>query len=276
MSLPSKKYFHGRDSILHYRISRLIEKVPQHLVIIDGIYAMEHGPDATIGIAHPRGVLVASTDFLAADAIGTRLLGNDPSIVAHLKLYAERQGRMWVLKNPELIEIRGEPMEDHIHYLPWEANPGHDLHNAGHTGVDIKVINDTLCCGCYANLTGSLLLLAALSRNKDFHGLRIVAGKSLKDDHNSPRTFLFGNCAVKENKHLDRATRISGCPPNIVTSCLLMVNQIPGLSGKVAFFGRAFLALAKALLGIGFLSLPRYERYKDKSSYDLKHFTFSR
>jgi hypothetical protein len=142
--------------------------------------------------------------------------------------------------------------------------------------LEVNLINDTLCCGCYGNLTGSLLLLAALSRNKDFHGLRIVAGKSLKDNHNSPRTFLFGNCPITENRHLDKATKISGCPPNFFKTCLLLVNQIPGLSGKVAFYSRALLALAKALMGIGYLPLPRYARYKNKHAYDLKHFTFSK
>jgi len=276
MSIASKKFFHGKDGMLHYRISRLIEAVPQHLVIIDGIYAMEHGPDPALGTAHPRGILVASTDFLAADAVGTRLLGGKPNAVEHLKIYAESQSKTEILNNHQAIEIRGERIEDHIQYLAWETNLGHDLKDSGHTGLEVKLINNTLCCGCYSNLTGSLLLLAALSRNRNFHGLRIVAGKSLKDDCNSPRTFLFGDCAIKENKHLDQATAIRGCPPKFFRTCSLLVNQIPGLSGKVFFYGRAFLALVKALMGIGYLSLPRYERYKSNPSYDIKHFTFSK
>jgi len=276
MNIASKKFFHGKDSILHYRISRLIETVPQHLVIIDGIYAMEHGPDPNVGTAHPRGILVASIDFLAADSVGTRLLGGNPNAVEHLKLYAERHGKIDMLKNQQAIEIRGEPIENHIQYLAWETNLGQDIKASGHTGLEVKLINDTLCCGCYSNLTGSLLLLAALSRNKDFHGLRIVAGKSLKDDRNSPRTFLFGDCAIKENKHLDKATKIKGCPPNFFRTCSLLVNQIPGLSGKVAFYGRALLALVRALMGIGYLPLPRYEKYKSDPCYDIEYFTFSK
>ena len=276
MSIASKKFFHGKNSILHYRISRLIETVPQHLVIIDGIYAMEHGPDPTVGTAHARGILVASTDFLAADSVGTRLLGGNPNVVEHLKLYAERHRKLDVLKNQQAIEIRGEPVEDHIQYLAWETNLEQDIKASGHTGLEVKLINDTLCCGCYGNLTGSLLFLAALSRNKEFHGLRIVAGKSLKDDRNSPRTFLFGNCAIKENKHLDKATTVRGCPPKFFRTCSLLVNQMPGLSGKVAFYGRVFLALVRALMGIGYFPLPRYEKYKSDPSYDIEYFTFSK
>jgi hypothetical protein len=274
MSMASRKYFHGENGKLHYNISWLIETVPQHLVIIDGIYAMEHGPDPAIGTAHLRGILVASTDFLAADAVGTRLLGEEPKNVEHLRHYAERHTRMDVLVNQEAIEVRGESIKDHTEYLSWEAKLDHDIKVSGHTGLDVNAISSTLCCGCYSNLISSLLLIAALSHNKDFHGLRIVAGKSLKDNQNSSRTFLFGDCAIKENKHLDKATKIEGCPPKFFRTCFLLVNQIPSLTGKVVFYSRSVLSLARALMGIGYLPLPRYERYKNNPSYDIKHFTF--
>jgi len=274
LSMISKKYFHGENGKLHYHISRLIESVPQHLVVIDGIYAMEHGPDPTLGTAHPRGILVASTDFLAADAVGTRLLGGKPTDVEHLKLYAERHGRMDVLNYQEAIEIRGEQLEDHTEYLPWDTKLDRDTKDSGHTGLDVHVINNTLCCGCYCNLMGVLLLLAALSHNEDFHGMRIIAGKSLKDDHNSSKTFLFGNCPIKENKHLDKAIKIKGCPPKFIRAFYLLVNQIPSLSGKVTFYSRLALTGVKAIMGIGFFPLLRYERYKNNPNYDLKYFTF--
>ena len=275
MSMDSKKYFHGEDGKLHYNISLLMEVLPQRLVVIDGIYAMEHGPDPSIGTAHPRGILVASPDFLAADAVGTRLLGGEPRDIEHLKLYAERHGEMDVLNYQEAIEICGERIEDHTEHLSWETKLGHDTKDSGHRGLDVHIINNTLCSGCYVSLTGSLLLLAALSRDKDFNGMRIVAGKSLKDDHNSSRTFLFGNCAIRENKHLDKANKIEGCPPKFISTCFLLGKQIMGLSGQVAFYSRLVLFSTKTIRGgIGFLPLPRYERYSNNPSYDIKHFTF--
>ena len=272
MSMKSKKYFHGPKGTLHYHISRLMEAVPQHLVIIDGIYAMDRGPDATVGNGHPRGVLAASTDFLAADAMGARLLGANPTDVEHLRLYAERCGRLDLLEQPEAIEIRGERVEDHAEFLPWQNTLGSDMESSGHTGVDVRVISETLCSGCYANLTGPTLILAALSRKKDFGDMRIIAGKSLKDERNSPRTLLYGNCAIKENKHLDKATKIKGCPPKFFDSLFLFANQMPGLLAKIAFYSRLLLLLAKAGMGIGMLPLPRFDIYRNNPDYDINHF----
>lgn len=274
MSMASKKFFHGEDGILSYRISRLVEAIPQHLVIIDGIYVMDKGPDASVGTAHPRGVLLASTDFLAADAVGVRLLGGQPEEAAHLRLYAERHNRQEVLTNTDAVEVRGERVEDHSEFIEWKHRPGLDMEASGHTGLDVRVITNTMCSGCYANLTGPTLLLAALSRNKNFRDMRIVGGKSLKDDRNSPRTYLFGNCAIKENKHLDKANKVEGCPPKFFSSLKLMAGRI-NVAGRVAFYCRLAFCLAKAGLGIGVLPLPRFAIYRKNPQFDIGHFRLS-
>ncbi len=272
MSMTSKKYFHGPEETLHYRISRLMETIPQNLVIIDGIYAMERGPDASIGTGHPRGVIAASTDFLAADAVGTRLLGGQPTESDHLRQYAERSGRSDLLENPDAVEIRGERVEDHAAFLPWEQTAGVDMEASGHTGMEFQVISRTMCSGCYANLSGPMLLLAGLSRNQHFNDMRIVGGKSLKDDHNSPRTFLFGACAIKENKHLDKATKVEGCPPKFFDSLQLLAGQIDSFPGRLAFYARLGFLFVKSSMGIGLLPLPRFDIYKNNPDYDIRHF----
>lgn len=143
---------------------------------------------------------------------------------------------------------------------------------SGHRGFDIKVHTYTMCSGCYGNLTGPSLLLASLSRNKDFGGLRIIAGKNLKEEQNSPKTILFGNCAIKENPHLDKATRIDGCPPKFFNSLLLMANQMDGFFNRVAFFARLGIYFVRASLGIGMLPLPRLAVYKNNPDFQIKHF----
>ncbi len=275
MSMASKKYFHGPEETLHYHISRLMEAIPQHLVLIDGIYAMDRGPDATVGTAHPRGILVASTDFLAADAVGTRLLGGEPTESEHLRLYAKHNGRTDVLEQRDAIEVRGEQVEDHAEFIPWQHTPGSDMKDSGHTGMEVRVITRTMCSGCYANITGPSLLLAALSRNQNFNDLRIIGGKSLKDDRNSPRTFLFGNCAVKENIHLDKATKVEGCPPKFFDSLRLLVGQIQSPLGRLGFYARLGFYFVKASMGIGMLPLPRFDIYKNNPDFDIRHFKLS-
>ena len=272
MSMPSKKYFHGPEGALHYHISRLMEYIPQHLVIIDGIYVMDRGPDPSVGTAHPRGVIAASTDFLAADALGTRLLGGEPTEAEHLRLYAERNDRMDILTEPDALDVRGERVEDHAEFIPWQQTLGLDMEASGHTGLDIRAITNTLCSGCFANLSGPTLLLAALSRNKDFDDMRIIAGKSLREDRNLPRTFLFGNCAIKENKYLDKATKIEGCPPKFFDSLRLLARQTKSPIAKAAFYARLTLLMARAATGKGILPLPRFEVYKNTEDFDIRHF----
>ncbi len=272
MSMASKKYFHGKKGTLHYHISQLMEAIRQDLVIIDGIYVMDNGPDASTGTAHPKGILVASTDFLAADSVGTRILGSEPEEIEHLRIYAERNGRMDILKNEGAIEVVGERVSDHSSFVPWQSVTGKDLKDSGHTGIEIKEIRNTVCSGCYANLTGPTLLLSALSKNKDFNNLRIIVGKNIRDDRNSPRTFLFGNCAVKENRNLDKAKKITGCPPNFFKSCFIIANQMEGLGGRFLFFSRLFLYFLRAGFKVGMLPLERYKIYKNNPDFRIEHY----
>jgi len=272
MSLASKRYFHGEHGTIHYRISRLMDAVPQHLVIIDGIYAMEKGPDATIGTGRPRGIVIASNDFLAADAVGVRLLGAAPTEAEHIRIYAERHGRMDVLQDPGAIEVRGERIEDYTQYLEWRSIAAEDMPTSGHTGYEVRSFTDAACSQCFANLSGPSLLLAALSRNKDFNDLRIIFGKSYKEERNSPRTLLFGNCAIKANEHLDKAMKLEGCPPKFWTSFFFLTGQMQSLPGRIAFYGRTAIYLLKVTLGIGLLPLPRFQIYKNNLDYQIKHF----
>jgi uncharacterized protein (DUF362 family) len=272
MSMTSKKYFHGPGQALPYRISRLMEVVRQHLVLLDGIYVMDKGPDATVGTAYPRGILAASTDFLAADAVGVRLLGGEPEEAEHLRLYAERHARTDIIYQTDAIEIRGEKVADHAKFLPWKVTPGEDLKDSGHTGIEVCVNTNTMCSGCDANLKGPTLLLASLSKNKDFGSLRIVAGKDFRDDHDSPKTLLFGDCPIKENKHLKQAKRLAGCPPKFWDSCFFIINQMPGFWSRAWFYIRLGLYFSKASMGVGMLPLPRYAIYRNNPAYKMEHF----
>jgi len=274
LSVMSKRYFHmhGPAGVVNYHISRLMEAVPQHLVIIDGIYAMERGPDASIGTAHPWGILVASTDSLAADAVGALLLGAEPTEVEYLKLYAERHGRMDVMEDRESIEIRGERIEDHAKYLPWESTPLMDMKTSGHKGIEVHWISNSVCTGCYANSQVPGLFMAALSRNQDFNDLLLVVGRNWKEERNSAQTLLYGNCAVHGNKHLDKAAKFEGCPPKFWDSCFMLTGKIPSLSAKLAFYVRMVMYFARASMGIGVLPLPRFKIYKNNPDYKIEHF----
>lgn len=81
---------------------------PPHLNIMDAIYAMEgEGPSA--GVQKDVGLILASTDAVALDAVTTKIIGLDPGQIHTTKIAAERgfgEGRI------EEMEILGENIPD--------------------------------------------------------------------------------------------------------------------------------------------------------------------
>ena len=110
INIPSRKKFHGDDPnyTLHYNVSKLANKAPPSLTIIDGIYTLERGPTFD-GKAHRSDIIVASTDILSADLVGSSLLGIDPIAVPHLVQAAKDRNRPIDLSD---IEVKGESIED--------------------------------------------------------------------------------------------------------------------------------------------------------------------
>jgi uncharacterized protein (DUF362 family) len=273
LSIRSKRFFH-RDSgdTLEHRISLLVGSIPQHLVLVDGIYAMAKGPDALLGIAHPKGILVASTDFLAADAIGTRLLGGKPTEVEYLRLYAQRNNRMDVMERPDTVDVMGEPLETHCAYLPWHERTCSDtLKAAGHKGIEF-LGSDAMCTGCFGNMLFSTTALSALSRNGCFGDIVILSGRNITSDQNSPKTILFGNCAIKGNKRLDKAVRVDGCPPDMQACLKEMVRHMRGVHRRTAFFIRIARFMKKSRKGIGWFPVPTWKGYENNPEFDLKYY----
>lgn len=67
----------------HRSVARLAADHPPHLGVLDAFEAME-GEGPTRGDPVPLGVALASPDLVALDALGVRLMGIDPEVVAYL------------------------------------------------------------------------------------------------------------------------------------------------------------------------------------------------
>lgn len=98
-------------NVLHWQgldrsILDVAAAVRPDLAIIDGIVAME-GDGPIRGTATDAGVVVVSTDPVAADAVGARLMGFDPERIVHLS----EAGRFLGQHRLELIEHTGEDLE---------------------------------------------------------------------------------------------------------------------------------------------------------------------
>jgi uncharacterized protein (DUF362 family) len=114
-----KVTMHQTYATLNYNLFLIAKAYPVNLAILDGFTAME-GPGPTQGKAVDLRLAVASTDFIAADSIGARIMGFDPMEVGYLH-HAIAGG----LGQGSLdgIRILGERLEDCIR--PFEPHPNY-------------------------------------------------------------------------------------------------------------------------------------------------------
>lgn len=112
-----KVAMHQTYATMNYNLFLIARAYPAHLAILDGFTAME-GRGPTLGKAVNLRLAVASSDFVAADSIGARIMGFDPDEVGYLH-YAIADG----LGEGSLKRIRilGERLEDCIR--PFEPHP---------------------------------------------------------------------------------------------------------------------------------------------------------
>ena len=85
IDINSRKKCHSSDpeKDLHYMVSKLADKLPPSLTIVDGIFSNERGP-AFDGRIRRSDLLVASADMLSADKVGAKILGYEASDVPYL------------------------------------------------------------------------------------------------------------------------------------------------------------------------------------------------
>jgi len=94
--------------VIHGNLLKLFEVIRPQISVIDGIYGMD-GEGPVDGTPKSLGVVVASTDAVAADATAARLMGYNPKEIGYL-LYAHEKG-YGNLKEDE-INIIGEAVEN--------------------------------------------------------------------------------------------------------------------------------------------------------------------
>jgi len=211
---------HQPEGLLDRFIAFLAEKISPALTLIDGIYANEQGP-LHFGRAHRLNLLSASTDIYAADLLGAHLLGYGCDEVEHLRLLAEKTGRV---KTVEDLDIRTDldlaavrrPLRWDWEWSPDGAVPVAFV-KAGLAGVTLRHYDATLCTGC-SYLFNPLMLILLSAKEKDLGGVEFLTGKIMKPTGGVKKTFLFGACqitAAAKNPELMDAVPIRGCPPTI-------------------------------------------------------------
>ena len=269
LSKDSKKRFHTSKR-LDTLICLLNEAIKSDLVIIDGIYMLERGPETLAGVAHRKDLIIASPDVFECDVVGATILGIDPAQVDYLREFAQRHGRSFDINT---IQIKGEDIESLKEQLEWRFEPDKELLTpAKITGLSAPHPGQTLCSACGATLALALSIFGKDNPGMNFGGVELYYGLGLKPERDTQKVFLYGDCAIRSNKSLQNVIKIEGCPPTLTETLLALMKAL--LSNPRMF--RMLLLRAVKLIGIrlGIYQeiFPRWERYRAKG-FDKTHFS---
>ncbi len=267
----------SKDSKRRFHISRrldplvclLNEVIKSDLVIIDGIYMLEKGPETLAGVAHRKNLIIASPDVFECDVVGATVLGIDPAQVDYLKEFAQRHNRSFDIN---AIQIKGENIESLKEQLEWRFEPDEELLGPSKiTGLSAPYPGQTLCSACGATLALALSIFGKDNPGMDFGGVALYYGLGLKPEGDTQKVFLYGDCAIRSNKDLQNATKIEGCPPTLTKTILALMKA---LLNKPRMFRMLLLRAIKLIgirLGVYQETFPRWERYRVKE-FDKTHF----
>ena len=260
----SKVFCHHREIALDRFIMQIGEKLAPALTLIDGIYALDRGP-AVNGTAHRADLLIASRDMFAADVVGATLLGMEAAEIGHLAQYARKHNRP--LDGSD-IEVLGEKVSDHAMKLKWdwgwlEDNSGPTAFGRmGIKGINYPKYDDTICSGCAFLNNMMLILLLGAYTGEPFDNIEFLTGKVARSQGGYNKTFLFGNCIIRENRDnplINEAVPIKGCPPRAET--IIDVLNEHGVNAEL----NNYLAYRSSLAA----------RYEEQPQFKEDHFSVS-
>jgi len=296
LSPDSKKRFHTSKR-LEGLISLLNETIRSDLVLIDGIYMLEKGPETLAGTAYRKDLIIAGTDVFECDVVGATILGVDPAEIDYLKEFAGRHDRSLDISAIETVGVGLDSLREE---LEWRFEPDSELLSPTKiTGLSAPHPGQTLCSACGATLALALSMLGKDNPETDFGGAELYYGLALRAEAerragagSSPaKILLYGDCAIKSNKNLLKkvseaapsgsresgyprrpsVVTIEGCPPTLTRTLLRLMKS---LLGKPRMARMLFLRTLK-LIGIRLRLyrelFPGWERYRSEG-FDRSHF----
>ena len=268
LSKASKQKFHTTNR-LDSLICLLNEAIESDLVIIDGIYMLEKGPETYAGVAHRKDLIIASPDIFECDTVGATILGIDPSQVDYLREFAERHNRSFDIST---ILIKGEDIESLKEQLEWQFELDKVLLSQSRvTGLSSPHPGKTLCSACGATLALAVSILGKDNPDMDFGGAELFCGLEVRPEIDTRNVFLYGNCAIKRNKSLQNATKIEGCPPSLTTTLLALMKALLSKPRMLRMTLLRAVKLVGIRIGVYDEAFPGWERYRSKE-FDKTHF----
>lgn len=186
---------------LEVAIADMASVLAPDFAIIDGSVGMEGlGPSA--GIPKELGVVIASHNAFAADAVACRLMQIDPQNIAYLRICAERGYGITAIEH---ITVTPADWQDLA--TPFKAATPEDLASEF---PDVKIHDSQSCSACQSTL---LLFMRKYGHTLGDYfpagaPINIAIGKG--HDELPTGTLCIGNCTAR---HKAKGIFVPGCPP---------------------------------------------------------------
>jgi uncharacterized protein (DUF362 family) len=266
IDVNSRRRCHNADpeKDLHFWVSKLADKLPRSLTILDGVFTIERGPGFD-GKARRSNVLVASSDVLAADKVGAKLLGYEPAQIPYLVHAAKSRKRPIDLSD---VEIKGEPIESLAapHQFTFLYNETNTLpipmEKMGIEGFTYPKYDTTICTYCSVLSSAILIAVGLAWKGEPWADVEVLTGKIMKPTPGK-KTILLGKCLFEANKsHPDfgKMIAVKSCPPS--RTAIIKALQQVGIDVNPV--------ILENLEQVPALSMKRYE---GKPEFDASFFT---
>ena len=166
--------------------------------------------DATVGMQgtwqYPEdtrelGLIVAGSDALFADIVGTELMGIDISQVMHLQYMGRKEGKRVAL---DAVDLVGERVEDHRQSFMT----GFDVFRTRYPEVCI-VQGESACSGCTNELVSAITYMKQAGYGEQMKGLTVAIGNAAGVDAKG-KLVALGKCAADVQ---GADAYVKGCPP---------------------------------------------------------------
>ena len=220
IDVNSRKKCHSADpeKDLHFWVSKLSDKIPSGFTLLDGIYTNERGPSFD-GKIRRSNLLVGSSDTLAADKVGAKILGYDISEIPYLARVAAERGRPLDFSD---LEVVGESIQDVGMKLQYafayneEGTLPIPMEKMGIKGLSYPKYDLSICTYC-SGLTGVIMGAIAMAwKGEQWDNVEVLTGKLMKPTPGK-KTILVGKCLYEANKahsDIEKMWAIKTCPPS--------------------------------------------------------------